>query len=212
MQHGLVKLLGSEAPWLMGVLNVTPDSFTDGGQFLEPEAAIEQARRLQADGADIIDIGGESTAPGNRPITSEEELRRIEPVVRALAAQAVVSVLIPKDHVREAVKSEIRAATGLDPLLRGDVSVSLFPYGQVTLTDVALGEGTGESPLQAAQLVARLSFLPLLMEHYDLVVPHARRDRAPVRRLIDLLRSDAGRDILRRLGFDPATSPPEASV
>jgi dihydropteroate synthase len=92
MQHRLVKVLGREAPWLMGVLNVTPDSFTDGGQFLAPEAAIEQGRRLQADGADIIDVGGESTAPGSRPITSEEELRRIEPVVRALATRAVVSV------------------------------------------------------------------------------------------------------------------------
>lgn len=92
MPHRLVKLLGREAPWLMGVLNVTPDSFTDGGRFLEPDAAVEQARQLLADGADIIDIGGESTAPGSRPITSEDELRRIEPVVRALAMQAVVSV------------------------------------------------------------------------------------------------------------------------
>jgi AsmA protein len=83
-------------------------------------------------------------------------------------ALAVVSFLIPKDQVREAVKSEIRAATGLDPLLRGDVSVSLFPYGQVTLMDVALGEGSEEPPLQAARLVARLSFLPLLLGRIDI--------------------------------------------
>lgn len=88
-------------------------------------------------------------------------------ILGVFGALAVVSVLIPKDHVREAVKSEIRAATGLDPLLRGEVSVSLFPYGQVTLKDVALGEGTGEPPLQAARLVARLSFLPLLMGKID---------------------------------------------
>ena len=89
-------------------------------------------------------------------------------ILGVFGALAVVSFLIPKDQVREAVKSEIRAATGLDPLLRGDVSVSLFPYGQVTLTDVALGEGTGEPPLQAARLVARLSFLPLLLGRIDI--------------------------------------------
>jgi dihydropteroate synthase len=92
MPHRLVKLLGSEAPWVMGILNLTPDSFSDGGRHLEPEAALEHGRQLLADGADIIDIGGESTAPGSRPLTSEEELRRIEPVVQVLAAKAVVSI------------------------------------------------------------------------------------------------------------------------
>jgi AsmA protein len=89
-------------------------------------------------------------------------------ILGVFGALAVVSFLIPKDQVREAVKSEIRAATGLNPLLRGDVSVSLFPYGQVTLTDVALGEAPVDPPLQAARLVARLSFLPLLMGRIDI--------------------------------------------
>jgi AsmA protein len=89
-------------------------------------------------------------------------------LIGVFGALAVVSFLIPKDQVREAVKSEIRAATGLDPQLRGDVSVSLFPYGQVTLADVALGEGTDEPPLQASRLVARLSFLPLLLGRIDI--------------------------------------------
>lgn len=88
-------------------------------------------------------------------------------ILGVFGALAVVSVLIPKDQVRQAVKSEIRAATGLDPQFRGDVSISLFPYGQVTLSDVALGEGSGEPPLQAARLVARLSFLPLLAGRID---------------------------------------------
>ncbi|MFN3351713.1 AsmA family protein [Pseudorhodoplanes sp.] len=89
-------------------------------------------------------------------------------VLGVFGALAVVSFLIPKDHVREAVKSEIKAATGLNPLLRGDVSVSLFPSGQVALTDVALGEDMAEPPLHAARLVARLSFLPLLMGRIDI--------------------------------------------
>lgn len=92
MPHRLVKLLGPRAPWLMGVVNVTPDSFSDGGRFLDPAAAVAHARRLLADGAHLLDVGGESTAPGSRPITSEVELRRIEPVVRALAREAVLSV------------------------------------------------------------------------------------------------------------------------
>jgi dihydropteroate synthase len=92
MLHRLVKLLGPDAPWLMGVLNVTPDSFADGGRYLEPAAAVDHARHLIADGADLLDVGGESTAPGSRPITSETELERIEPVVRALAPDAVLSI------------------------------------------------------------------------------------------------------------------------
>ena len=71
----------------MGVLNVTPDSFSDGGRFLDPPAAIEQARRLAAEGADIIDVGAESTRPygGMRPVSPEEERARLEPVLPAVA-------------------------------------------------------------------------------------------------------------------------------
>ncbi|MFL5338006.1 MAG: dihydropteroate synthase [Geminicoccaceae bacterium] len=93
MQHRLVKLLGAPAPWLMGVVNITPDSFSDGGRHLAPDAAIAHGRRLLAEGAQILDLGGESTAPGSRPITSEEELLRLEPVVRGLAhGGAVLSI------------------------------------------------------------------------------------------------------------------------
>ena len=93
MRHRLVKLLGAPAPWLMGVVNVTPDSFSDGGRHLAPEAAVAHGRRLLDEGAHILDLGGESTAPGSRPITSEEELLRVEPVVRGLAhGGAVLSI------------------------------------------------------------------------------------------------------------------------
>ncbi len=89
-------------------------------------------------------------------------------IVGVFGALATVSFLLPKDQVREAVKGEIRAATGLDPILRGDVSVSLFPYGQVVLSDVVLGDGQAEPPLHAARLTARLSFLPLLAGRIDI--------------------------------------------
>lgn len=82
-----------DRPLVMGVVNVTPDSFSDGGRWLDPAQAIAHGRALAAAGADILDIGGESTRPGADPVPIEEEIRRIEPVVRALAAGgAVVSI------------------------------------------------------------------------------------------------------------------------
>jgi len=80
-------------PIIMGVLNVTPDSFSDGGRWLEPERAVAHGRALLEAGADIIDIGGESTRPGAAPLPPGDEIRRTQPVVRALAASgAVVSI------------------------------------------------------------------------------------------------------------------------
>src|SRR6478609_7478285 len=91
------------SPVLMGVVNVTPDSFSDGGRWLEPDAAIAHGRELIADGADILDIGGESTRPGaTRPLV-EEELGRVIPVITDLAAGgAVVSVDTMRAEVAEA--------------------------------------------------------------------------------------------------------------
>ena len=71
---------------LMGVLNVTPDSFSDGGKFLDADAAIARARELVAQGAEILDVGGESTRPGAEPVPAEEELRRVLPVLEGIAA------------------------------------------------------------------------------------------------------------------------------
>jgi dihydropteroate synthase len=71
---------------IMGVVNVTPDSFSDGGLYLDAEAAVAHARELEAEGADILDVGGESTRPGAEPVAADEELRRVVPVIEALAA------------------------------------------------------------------------------------------------------------------------------
>jgi dihydropteroate synthase len=76
-----------ERTLVMGILNVTPDSFSDGGRFLTPDAAVQQAIRMAEDGADIIDVGGESTRPGSDPLPVEEELARILPVIRAVAGR-----------------------------------------------------------------------------------------------------------------------------
>jgi len=93
-------------PLLMGVINVTPDSFSDGGRFLEPEAAIERGLQLAAEGADLLDVGGESTRPDAAPVEAEEELRRVIPVVTALCRQASIPVSIDTSKavvVRQAV-------------------------------------------------------------------------------------------------------------
>ncbi|MBK5273782.1 MAG: dihydropteroate synthase [Desulfuromonadales bacterium] len=77
--------LSLERPLIMGILNVTPDSFSDGNQFFDPQRAIERAREMIAEGADIIDIGGESTRPGAAPVSTDDELKRVLPVIRGLA-------------------------------------------------------------------------------------------------------------------------------
>ncbi len=100
------KPLDLSVPRVMGVLNVTPDSFSDGGRFARLPLALERAREMVAEGAAIIDVGGESTRPGAPPVGVEEELRRVLPVVEALAAELPVPISVdtgtPK-VIREAV-------------------------------------------------------------------------------------------------------------
>ncbi len=78
----------------MGIVNVTPDSFSDGGRFADPAHAVEQGLKLVAEGADLLDIGGESTRPGSLPIPAEEELRRVLPVVQGLVNQTPVAIAV----------------------------------------------------------------------------------------------------------------------
>lgn len=86
----------------MGVLNVTPDSFSDGGLFIDTDKAVEHAMQMVKDGADIIDIGGESTRPGSEPVSNKEELARIEPVIKKLAKMNVpISIDTYKPFVAE---------------------------------------------------------------------------------------------------------------
>ena len=104
----LARLLGERRPLVMGVLNVTPDSFSDGGQFLDPQKAIAQARKMVEEGADIIDVGAESTRPygGMQPVDADEEYRRLAGVLDAIIALGVpVSI--------DTLKAEI-AAWALD--------------------------------------------------------------------------------------------------
>ena len=102
---------------VMGILNVTPDSFADGGQYADAAAAIEAGMRMAADGADIIDVGGESTRPGSDALPEDEELRRVIPVVEALAARVPVPLSIDTYKARVA-----REAVAAGAAIVNDVS------------------------------------------------------------------------------------------
>jgi dihydropteroate synthase len=107
----------------MGVLNVTPDSFSDGGRWLDAGAAVAHGLRMVDEGADVIDVGGESTRPGAEPVPAEEELRRVLPVVAALAPHTRVSIDTRKAEVAE-------AALAAGASLLNDVSATLAPVAQ----------------------------------------------------------------------------------
>lgn len=81
-------------PQVMGIINLTPDSFSDGGRYLEKDAALAQARRLIADGADILDLGAESTRPGAEPVSADLELERLIPLIRSLRAESDITLSV----------------------------------------------------------------------------------------------------------------------
>lgn len=105
-------------PLVMGILNVTPDSFSDGGRYLDAEAAVARGRAMVAEGADIVDVGGESTRPGAEPVGEAVERQRVVPVVEALAPHVRVSIDTTKPAVAE-------AALAAGATLVNDVSASL---------------------------------------------------------------------------------------
>ncbi len=102
----------SKRPLVMGIVNVTPDSFSDGGRFDRPDAAVEHAMSLVEQGADLLDIGGESTRPGAAPVSADSELARVLPVIEALAA--LTSTPISVDTTKpEVMRAAIAAGAGL---------------------------------------------------------------------------------------------------
>ena len=133
---GLPRVLAElDRTLVMGVLNVTPDSFSDGGRYLEPQAAIARGHQLVASGADLVDVGGESTRPGAERIPLDEELRRVLPVIRELAA---VGVLVSVDTMRAEVAAQALAAGAIvvndvsgglaDPEMLGFVATTHLPF------------------------------------------------------------------------------------
>jgi dihydropteroate synthase len=139
----------------MGVLNVTPDSFSDGGRWVDPAAAVAHGLALAADGADVVDVGGESTRPGAEAVSEAEELRRVLPVVEALAPQVRVSIDTGKPAVAE-------AAIAAGATLVNDVTASLY--------DVAAAGGAGWAAYHLQGEPRTMQHAP----HYDDVVAEVR--------------------------------------
>src|SRR5439155_26067033 len=138
---------------IMGILNVTPDSFSDSGKFFTPEKAVEQGLRMAAEGAQIIDVGGESTRPGAESVAAEEELRRVVPVIKQLRAK--IDILISIDTSKAQVARAAVAA------------------GASIVNDVTGGQGDKEMiPLvaesKAAFIIMHMQGVPLTMQ----IAPH----------------------------------------
>jgi dihydropteroate synthase len=171
---------------VMGIVNVTPDSFSDGGRFLAPEGAVAHALGLVADGADVIDVGAESTRPGSDPVAAEEEIARAVPVVAALA-DAVPETPISIDTRKSAV-----AAAALD-------------VGAAIVNDVSAGRDPGMFPLMADRsagiVLMHMKGEPKTMQEspaYDDVVGEVRDH---LRGRVDAARA-AGIDV-ERIVVDP---------
>ncbi|PHS25002.1 MAG: dihydropteroate synthase [Methylophaga sp.] len=96
----------------MGILNVTPDSFSDGGQFVAPDAALKQAQKMVADGAAIIDVGGESTRPGAAMVSVDEEIARVVPVIEAIQAEIAIPISIDTSKP-EVMRAAVNAGAGM---------------------------------------------------------------------------------------------------
>lgn len=105
-----MSLFSSQSPAIMGILNLTPDSFSDGGRYTDSERAVAHARQMVEEGATIIDVGGESTRPGSRRVSAEEQLARILDIIKALKASLPTHVLISVDTTRSQVAEKALAA------------------------------------------------------------------------------------------------------
>jgi dihydropteroate synthase len=151
----------------MGVLNVTPDSFSDGGRWLDPAAAVAHGRQMVAEGADVVDVGGESTRPGATAVDEREELRRVLPVVEALAGLVRLSVDTRKAGVA-------RAAVAAGASIINDVSAELWPVAAET----GAGWVAMHMPADPAVMQQHAHYRDVVTEVRDYLVDRAERAQA----------------------------------
>jgi dihydropteroate synthase len=140
-----------ERPLVMGILNVTPDSFSDGGEFTSVDSALAYAEQMIADGADVIDIGGESTRPGSKRVSAEEEIARVVPIIEAIAERFDTPISI------DTTKSEVaRAAIDVGAEIINDISglrwdASIADVAATTNAGLVLMHSRGEFDTMHAQ-------------------------------------------------------------
>jgi dihydropteroate synthase len=155
-----------ERTLVMGILNVTPDSFSDGAQFFSPEKAIAHAEQMIAEGADMIDVGGESTRPGGEPVTVDEEIGRIVPVISELAKKTNTPISV------DTTKSEVaRAAIEAGAAIVNDISALRFDF---YVADVAARAGAGLVLMHSRGTPATLHRLPPVADIMDEVTGSLR--------------------------------------
>ena len=155
--------LGLDRPLLMGIVNVTPDSFFDGGRFCDPQLAVAHALRLVEEGADLLDIGAESTRPGASPVDEREERRRLVPIVAAVVK--AVSVPISVDTSKAEVA---RAAIDAGAVMVNDVTAL---RGDNAMVDVVAQTGAGLALMHMQGSPQTMQHAP----HYDDVIGEVAR-------------------------------------
>jgi len=141
-----------ERTLIMGILNITPDSFSDGGQFLDFDNALDHAEQMIAEGADIIDVGGESTRPGGEPVSIEEEIRRVVPFIETLAKRVETPISV------DTTKSEVaRAALDAGAAVVNDISALRFDF---YIADAVARAGAGLVLMHSRGTPATMHRLP----------------------------------------------------
>ena len=141
-----------ERTLIMGILNVTPDSFSDGGRFLSTDKAVAHAEQMIAEGADIIDVGGESTRPGGEPVSAEEEIARVVPVIEALTGRVKTPISV------DTTKSEVaRAALDAGAAIVNDISALRFDF---YIADAVARAGAGLVLMHSRGTPATMHRLP----------------------------------------------------
>ena len=156
----------NERTLIMGILNVTPDSFSDGGRFLSLDDALAQAEQMISEGADIVDVGGESTRPGGEPVSVEEEIKRVVPVIEALTRRFSVPVSV------DTTKSEVaRAALDAGAAIVNDVSALRFDF---YVADAVARAGAGLVLMHSRGTPATMHRLPPVADIMEEVVSSLR--------------------------------------
>jgi dihydropteroate synthase len=155
-----------ERTLIMGILNVTPDSFSDGGQFLSVDDAMAHAEKMISEGADIIDVGGESTRPGGEPVSVEEEIARVVPVIEALSRRFESPISV------DTTKSEVaRAALAAGAAIVNDVSALRFDF---YVADAVARAGAGLVLMHSRGTPATMHRLPPVADIMEEVVSSLR--------------------------------------
>ncbi len=155
-----------ERTLIMGILNVTPDSFSDGGQFLSVDLALARAEEMIAEGADIIDVGGESTRPGGEPVSVEEEIGRVVPVIEGLSSRVSTPISV------DTTKSEVaRAAIDAGAAIVNDISALRFDF---YVADAVARAGAGLVLMHSRGTPATMHRMPPVADVMEEVVSSLR--------------------------------------